>query len=1356
MKPLAPDESRQAVASLAGYSYQIWRSVLAWLLLADDEALDLEGNEDIDVVKPNDEATTIQVKNTAGSGALTLRSPDVVDAINNYWSAKNRNPSIRLRYRFLCTSGITLEKGGGLDGQPGLSIWQVARRKSSQNEDQVRVESIRKFILGIDGIDPSLKVWLRAASTEDVLTDLIVPIDWDFGADGSEAIRELIDDRLVLLGEKFGVLPKEAVRMRHKLLETALATATNKTNRRLLRVDLLKVFEEGTTRQVPASTALAMASQSDGLSSLGWQATRASDDSTRLIAAVRHTQPQPYGTYLSRAEIVTKIVDTASRAGFVYVTGSTGMGKSTLVQLAAMRTTPPPLWIDLRDLGSLAPVVVRLATRKLLDSRASRSLVLDDLAFDGDSRALQDAVAEAITAVAAIGGVVFASGAARLPAALRLRLRILDESSIESLPLVDSEIEELLALYGCPAGDLRARWARVVRLQTTGHPQLVVARIQTLHSKQFPSLSTADLEVVPRDVMEVRAEARGLIRELPEADRDLLYRLSLTTGRFRRDVATKIAAEKPEIPHPGDALDSLVGPWIERIEENRYRISPLISGAGSSAYGDKWAERMHVAMAKAMFQESLSVDEVSNIFYHAVLGRSVAMLRRMCFGLISGTRDLAPIAEWLNWLLYIDADDAPNPVTTVFGDRFILRMVQFRIAAYGTSAQALNAASALERHTRLTSKSDLAAKLARAVALGSMLTKVEVRLSPTAVVQYLTEFAQLLDQVPELAKAAPDSPAELAGWAGKFDEAWLAPVSMHGRVDSAQTLKELFDALEMVPREMRARLLGRLVRDASLAQHVIDAVWLGELRQTAPEWGLLLDVLQRALSQSKSWEAHGIAIAIATTIVRSLNENLKRHDEALEFGKQALSDLGNDPRLLDAIADVFDWIGNPEEALNLRRRAIAIWQPSEHDRLGPVIGRRKAAISAGQAGSWKVAQELFSNAAEMLSGSMQYLEAGLLADAGHAAVRNADKPAGVRLILRSLDLLRTVPNTPDKPKEFRTHKIIGQLTSWLASTSDPRKSETWEPQIGASSSFDVEEGILKLPMTPVDYSLINLGSYSLGIMSEIPELRLRLQELRASPFSIVRFMQRGMEANLAVIENNLAELPAIVEALAREYIFLRELESAGKVSVWHQSDPIAAASTDHEEEYKLLMGYTLSGLVVSSAITGSLNPPANWKSLIQSTDDSVLKQWFALLDRLPGLTPTELSAMMTKDATAYEMGGLALAAAVHPDASLNQTLVAHVRLLSALEETRLVWISEPYLAQIIARRWINLGSRGFALNNPRLTQAPLLAACADEREGRKKIAAILKAAAVATATVFPIWVRDLLNRAEIGVVRPKT
>jgi hypothetical protein len=79
---LKGNPARQAHDTFRGYIYQILRSIVVWLDLGDEEQPFLEGAEDLDRMDGN-EALTEQVKDTVGSGNITLRTASVVDAINN-------------------------------------------------------------------------------------------------------------------------------------------------------------------------------------------------------------------------------------------------------------------------------------------------------------------------------------------------------------------------------------------------------------------------------------------------------------------------------------------------------------------------------------------------------------------------------------------------------------------------------------------------------------------------------------------------------------------------------------------------------------------------------------------------------------------------------------------------------------------------------------------------------------------------------------------------------------------------------------------------------------------------------------------------------------------------------------------------------------------------------------------------------------------------------------------------------------------------------------------------------------------------------------------------------------------------
>ena len=70
IQPLNADPKHQANDSLRGYRYQILHSVHAWLNLADDAILYLEGAEDFDIIS---------------SATITAVQPEVVQQFHG-WS----------------------------------------------------------------------------------------------------------------------------------------------------------------------------------------------------------------------------------------------------------------------------------------------------------------------------------------------------------------------------------------------------------------------------------------------------------------------------------------------------------------------------------------------------------------------------------------------------------------------------------------------------------------------------------------------------------------------------------------------------------------------------------------------------------------------------------------------------------------------------------------------------------------------------------------------------------------------------------------------------------------------------------------------------------------------------------------------------------------------------------------------------------------------------------------------------------------------------------------------------------------------------------------------------------------------
>ena len=140
--------------------------------------------------------------------------------------------------------------------------------------------------------------------------------------------------------------------------------------------------------------------------------------------------------------------------------------------------------------------------------------------------------------------------------------------------------------------------ANIILLTTQGHPQLVHARIRNLQKKNWPPVEDMTW-LKGEDLEKERTASRvRLLDEIPSDEARLLaYRLSLMVEHFPRKIATDLAQLPPQISLAGETFDLLVGPWIEKVGDYSYRISPLLLYQGREVLTLSEANSVHEAIA---------------------------------------------------------------------------------------------------------------------------------------------------------------------------------------------------------------------------------------------------------------------------------------------------------------------------------------------------------------------------------------------------------------------------------------------------------------------------------------------------------------------------------------------------------------------------------------------------------------------------------------------------------------------------------------------------------------------------------------------------------------------------------------
>jgi hypothetical protein len=158
---------------------------------------------------------------------------------------------------------------------------------------------------------------------------------------------------------------------------------------------------------------------------------------------------------------------------------------------------------------------------ELLAEDGLTHIVLDDIELPPDSRPLETPLARIRSILGERGGNLLITSTVRLPQRLLLALNLPASATLAMPAFSRDEIVAFLIARGCPESQAPTL-AAFVELHTSGHAQLVHARVASLEAEGFPAPDLQSVMVTPSDVIEARSEARRLIATLDSSTRELV------------------------------------------------------------------------------------------------------------------------------------------------------------------------------------------------------------------------------------------------------------------------------------------------------------------------------------------------------------------------------------------------------------------------------------------------------------------------------------------------------------------------------------------------------------------------------------------------------------------------------------------------------------------------------------------------------------------------------------------------------------------------------------------------------------------------------------------------------------------
>ena len=1332
--PLNANPDRQAYNQLGGYYYQILHSVNAWFDLADDEILYLEGAEDYDTVS-DDAATAVQVKNTGHK--ITLRSREVIDAINNYWDLRINNPDRRVKFRLLTRSQIGTDRGNPFGtGKPGLQVW------SRCSGDKATITKLSGFLQSEGKISDEVKNFLKQAEPQEIYEKLIEPITWETDSKPASFVEQSISDKLVLHGNQHGILPSEAKKVVNPLIKEAWKVATQKENRVLTKVRFLEIFEEQTTQSVSTQHLRHLQMQTTTMGNVGTLFPASSSDiSIQSYSPVLNTIPPLFPDVTQRTNLLTSIKAKLQSEGIVVVHGGTGRGKTTLAKLTANDIKGLWFWLSFtnREPSQVLQHLHQLAI-EISNQSSPVNIVLDDLNLQPQQlRKYEEILGVVVYSVLERGAKLLITSQHKLPNNFILRLGASRSGVINVPDFTLSEIDQFACQLGCPTDDVET-FAQLIQAHTGGHPRLVHARLARLREENWKRPDTIEgIVQTPDEVVEEREAARQLLTELPENQQEFLYRLSLLPMPFRRDYALNIGEIPESIPMAGDTFSQLVGPWIDRIHETYYTISPLLTRAAEQVWSESKTNDLHAQIADAILKTgSLTIIEARAVLFHSMLGQNEPGFIAVIQALMT-----APENHWkelsheFSWLIHLKTDSPgmlflENPVVNN-----LFHSLQYRIAVEVEPEAAPKILESWEKETVPYEPHQLYL-LDRLMLVEQALMLGQASLPAKKVVDYLNEIIEITNKHKEFQEIYNDSTGKLKGYNTDKSNYFSALFSFSYRALNPKLyppfLSDLIDALDELQPGIRRILLADFEDDSVDSRLLIDGVWWAEANLDNPDWNECLQVFDKVIERSLAWNYPHLAAASARGKAIIHDEYLHDAHVAHKVLQGIISKVGALPVIEEEQANVYFGQRNYQEALNIYDRVLPAWNPpSEQLNLGPLEEYRRAAICAAQLNNWERAANFFEEGAkrtQSIENNGNHI--GLYADAGFAQFKVGNYCDSIKLLNLALKEFEKFPQDNTDVKYFTLKKRLAYSIGWIAKQErDNYNPESEEPRVALCSNPETDEKVLNLPDTPIDNIWLYLAQveYEFGSGRTVLDHALQIPDRDADlalsfAFSFLQFKYIFRNKTFDDLPHRIHQLANACESMQEQYQSGKRIRAKGVDS----SSIVALANFASVENIIFILG---TALLVRLRINLDMHDIlAIWRA--NSLNLPIRENLISALDQIESMLLGDKKEVLVAMKTQEPIGQIRLVAALtvihNIKTSPEDLFYAHTLIMTSLIGSEWENLVVLDLAELLSTQWLEKIKLRAMLKTPMITVPEIKRACKGNETGKKKIGKILLAA----------------------------
>jgi tetratricopeptide (TPR) repeat protein len=486
---------------------------------------------------------------------------------------------------------------------------------------------------------------------------------------------------------------------------------------------------------------------------------------------------------------------------------------------------------------------------------------------------------------------------------------------------------------------------------------------------------------------ERKAVRSRLLGELQSNAIELLLRLSLLQGNFDRPMALVTANTPTAVPQAGLVFDFLVGPWIEQLGPERYRLSPLLKDSGMVGIAPPLRRSIKTNVMNYLIrQRPFPADQLLQVFVIAFQQDDRGGLTWFGHAILSASAEptrsqFKRLAQEVSLFALVDRGDDKPLIPDDISLSTLLRFAQLRVAVATDDmkqaarlvdrALAENKYADAERHQLLDAMVFATVMLEPRIPIGAK-RWLPMLLELVATPSMRSAFTQ----VQPLPAASPFS--GLPPTATHDEMMFIARASA---LKSPEELAELIEALEQQSQAVQDRYLGAAARANPSLHFIVAASWLTEAKRPGFD-AKAAAAIYRTLSQTKSARDNpDLAVELLCAEAIMLDEYGDDKEGALKVLRLAQEAYPNNYRLNRQRQKVFYRHREYAEALaEFEKFQDRLPKELAVDR---AFALREAGRSAAEIGELEKARTFFEQAwesARVCGTGMKPMTAGLSAD----------------------------------------------------------------------------------------------------------------------------------------------------------------------------------------------------------------------------------------------------------------------------------------------------------------------------------------------------------------------------------------